>query len=222
MLEIGAGAYMMQAGNGSAHFDNFNGGGSSAGTWCAVSTLVDNFNDGVRGPQWQRAYQTGGCTLSEVGGYAVITPSSVVDECGYQSSTAFDLRGDSVDTYAFQVIRPGATQAYTFLSVVAFNQDDVNITESSGTLEAQQRIGGVSTTVGSAPYNATTHAWWRIREANGNIIWETSPDGAAWSMLAMAAEPFSPSAVSVIVGGGLAGGLANPGMARFNNVNGTP
>src|SRR5262249_8315030 len=140
--------------------------------------------------------------------------------CGYQSSTAFDLRGDSVDTYAFQVIQ--ASPGYTFLSVVAFNQDDVNLTESGGTLEAQKRVGGVSTTLGSVPYNGTTHAWWRIREASGNIIWETSPDGSSWSMLAMAPEPFTPSAVSVIVGGGLASGAGNPGIARFNNVNGTP
>lgn len=30
-------------------------------------------------------------------------------------------------------------------------------------------------------FNATDHAWWRIRESGGTVFWDTSPDGSAWT-----------------------------------------
>jgi hypothetical protein len=222
LVELGAGNFMTQTGNGSAKFDNFNGG-SPADVFCAISTLADNFNDGTRGPQWARAYQQGGCTLSETGGFAVVTPSSTgSNECAYQSSSAFDLRNDSVATWAYQLIRETTSQAYTFLVVESIDHNKYMFTENASNLEAQHKVSGTVTTLSSVAYNGTAQAWWRIRETSGVVYWETSPDGATWTVLTMENEPFVPSSVSVYIGGGITSGLSNPGLARFNNVNGSP
>lgn len=29
-------------------------------------------------------------------------------------------------------------------------------------------------------YDPLAHAWWRIREAGGRVLWDTSPNGSAW------------------------------------------
>ena len=41
----------------------------------------------------------------------------------------------------------------------------------------------VRTRVVEPTYNATTHAWWRIRHASGTIYWDTSVNGTTWDNL---------------------------------------
>jgi hypothetical protein len=222
-LEIGAGAFMSQTGNGSAHFDNFNGGGPS-GSWCAASTLADNFNSGVIGPQWQRSYQDQQCVASEPsGGYAQLWPgSNRADECAFVSSTGYDLRGSAVYTWALQVTRESSSACYTYLALASPDRNALNIGESGGNITASHVIGGTTTTLASIPYNGATHAWWQIREANGHVFYETSPDGVNWTMLAMETDPFALAPLSIAVGAGTSTSTSNPGQAHFNNVNGTP
>lgn len=67
--------------------------------------------------------------------------------------------------------------------------------------------------VATAAYNATSHRWWRIREAGGTVYWETSPDGSTWSAFGSTAF-----AVSNNEGVGLFGGTATV----FDNFNNPP
>lgn len=48
-------------------------------------------------------------------------------------------------------------------------------------------------------YNATTHAYWRIRESKGLIYWETSPDAVTWTQLRVDKPKHSTG-----IGGGMA------------------
>ncbi|MEU4133654.1 hypothetical protein [Streptomyces wuyuanensis] len=38
-------------------------------------------------------------------------------------------------------------------------------------------------------YDPVAHAWLRLREDAGSLFWESSPDGAAWTVLRTAASP---------------------------------
>lgn len=77
----------------------------------------------------------------------------------------------------------------------------------------------------SFAYNATTHAWWRWREASGTLSFETSANGWAWTE--RWSEPTAGATFDLTVtevqinGGGVAGGGAPDGtsfayVSRFN------
>ena len=66
-----------------------------------------------------------------------------------------------------------------------------------GLLSPFYDVNGVQISAGpSLTYSSATHAYWRIREANGTVYWDTSPDGASWTNAATAAA----SALGTIAG----------------------
>jgi hypothetical protein len=42
-------------------------------------------------------------------------------------------------------------------------------------------VAGVQTNLFTTSYNATSMAWWQIREAGGTVFFDTSPDGIVWT-----------------------------------------
>ena len=221
IIDIGAGTYQTEIGPYLAKFDNLNGGQPPPGArWCPATDLRDDFNDGVQGPLWARAFTMGGATLAEQGGYAVFTPvQGAVCESAYVSATSYDLAGSSLTTYAFQVTRESASATYTFLMAQDESGNQAIIEMTAGNMTAAQKVGGIPSTLASVPYNGATHAWWRLRESGGMIFWETSPDGMTWSMLAMGPSPVTLSPIDVSLGAGVTLGTASPGLARFDSIN---
>jgi len=83
-------------------------------------------------------------------------------------------------------------------------------------------VGGARTVAVSLPYSASQHALWRIREYNGVVLWETSPDGSAWTTQGTAATArlFSFQSVNVLLAADTFGeGSPDPGRARYSNLN---
>jgi hypothetical protein len=92
--------------------------------------------------------------------------------------------------------------------------------EEAGQLIGSWSIAGTTTNVGSVLYNATQHAWWRIRESGGTIFWETAPDGKSWTTLVMAAAPaFSLDALDVSLVGGTWEVETSPGAVAYSSFN---
>lgn len=71
-------------------------------------------------------------------------------------------------------------------------------------------------------YNATTHRWWKWTEASGSIIYETSPDGVAWTTIATAVSPGSLTSRSLFMGAGRNTTTGGPFYVYFDNVNNPP
>lgn len=86
-------------------------------------------------------------------------------------------------------------------------------------LYMREIVGGVNNTT-NVVYNATTHAWWRIREAAGMIYWETAPDGVTWTTRRSKAIGSPYTDVGVALGAGNYGSLPAPGTAVWDNLNG--
>ena len=86
---------------------------------------------------------------------------------------AYDLTGSSA--FAKVTLPPiGTGTRGTFLNVFAYNNDPQNnklwMSSDGNFITAYTTLLGVQTSVGSTAYNATTRAWWRIRETGGTDL----------------------------------------------------
>lgn len=157
----------------------------------AISTVNDNFNDNSPDATlWTTNYGT----TSETGGRARVETSTTY--AGYFSEPKFSI--DSTGTWAqvFPAAVNGATtEAYTAMWLISPSQTlgtdfgiayEATTGEIGFTIRTGYAFDGATV---SLTYNATDHAWWRIRYSSPNIIWETSPDGSTWTQRRSASAP---------------------------------
>ena len=157
----------------------------------SLSALVDNFNDGIIGPDWGNSY--GGA--SESGGKAHV-PCVAGAYAGYQTSYTWTLAGAAFYVSVTNVPAAStATEAYTSLFV---NAPDIAtsgvrigfvINTVAGTLKMSSETGYFDAGAVSITYSATTHKFLRLRETGGNVLWDTSPDGTTWTNRRTLATP---------------------------------
>jgi hypothetical protein len=141
----------------------------------AMSTLVDNFSTNDLSTVWGNS----GGTVAVSGGRCSIQADTAYDSW-IQSTGVFSLVGSSFYAEMFPYIAPSAQ---TGLQPTQDKSNGPEMYYGGGTLYAQLTQNFSSVTVGSMAYNATNHAWWRIRESAGTIYWDASPDGSTWTNL---------------------------------------
>jgi hypothetical protein len=160
-----------------------------------LTTLVDNFNDNVIGPDWGNAY--GGVT--ESGGKAHVPCTT--SYAGYQTSYTWTLAGASFYVSVTNVPAAStATEAYTSLFVNAPGiGDNANplygtrigfvINVVTGQLKMSSESAYFDAGAVSIAYSGTTHKFLRLRETGGTVYWDTSPDGSTWTNRRTLATP---------------------------------
>jgi hypothetical protein len=89
----------------------------------------------------------------------------------------------------------GSREAFFMLSGAAGNQ--LQWARSGDTFAARYSVGGTWTEGPALTYSPTTHAWWRIHSAAGNVMWDTSADGLTWQNQWSVANPFPITAMTV-------------------------
>ncbi|MDH6610306.1 hypothetical protein M2164_005941 [Streptomyces sp. SAI-208] len=160
-----------------------------------LTSLVDNFNDGVIGPDWGNAY--GGVT--ESGGKAHVPCTT--SYAGYQTNYTWTLAGASFYVSVTNVPAAStATEAYTSLFVNAPGIGDnsnalygtrigfvINVVTNQ--LKMSSESGYFDAGAVSIAYSATTHKFLRLRETGGTVFWDTSPDGSTWTNRRTLATP---------------------------------
>lgn len=75
---------------------------------------------------------------------------------------------------------------YTQLQVS--NDDSFTKTYSIQQLSNNLEFYNLGSFVGGVPYDPTNHRWWKIKLKGGHITYETSPEGATWTVLASAPQ----------------------------------
>ncbi|MFE9735460.1 hypothetical protein ACFYO9_33955 [Streptomyces sp. NPDC005863] len=154
-----------------------------------LSTLVDTFNDNVIGPDWGNAY--GGVT--ETGGRARI-PCIAGQYAGYQTAKTWTLAGSSayLQVPLAAAANGGTVEVQTVFSIITTTAGTnlaFNINTVAGTMRCESNVAYFDGAATSLTYNATTHAWLRIRETGGNVLWDTSTDGSSWTNRRTLATP---------------------------------
>ncbi|MET9909699.1 hypothetical protein ABZZ74_23340 [Streptomyces sp. NPDC006476] len=162
----------------------------------SLSTLIDNFNDGIIAPDWGNAY--GG--VSESGGKAHV-PCVAGSYAGYQTAYTWTMAGASF--FVKVVTVPAASTATEAYCAVMVNAPGINdsggplfgyrcgftINAVTGMLRMQSDAGYFDAGAVEITYSPTTHAFLRLREDGTNVYWDTSPDGSTWTNRRTLATP---------------------------------
>lgn len=157
----------------------------------SFSTLSDNFNGAAIGPNWGNSY--GGASQS--GGLAHV-PCIAGSYAGFQTAYAWTFAGASL--YMKVVTVPAASTATEAYCGVMVNAPDIatsgvrigfTINAVTGMLRMQSDTGYFDVGAVEITYNATTHAFLRLREDGTSAYWDTSLDGATWTNRRTLATP---------------------------------
>lgn len=82
-------------------------------------------------------------------------------------------------------------------------------------------MGGSGLATSWLTYSATAHQWLRFRLSGGNLLWETSPDDATWTVRKTVTAPswITSAPVGVTLDSSYYGTETTPGYAEFDNFN---
>lgn len=161
----------------------------------SLSTLIDNFNDGVIGPDWGNSY--GGA--SESGGLAHIPCTT--GYAGFQTSYTWTLAGAAFFVKVASVPAAStATEAYASVFVNAPGIADAGgpqegyrtgfvINTVTGLLRCKNDQGYFDAGSVDITYDPVAHLFLRLREDGTNVYWDTSPDGTTWTNRRTLATP---------------------------------
>ena len=153
----------------------------------------------------------------------VVTISSSVTGTGWQgitSKAAYQLKDNAVFVEVPKTTNGGAT-AETQLVVEKAANNRLLIIRSIHGMLFRKIVNGAFSDTGIA-YSATNMRWWRIREAGGNVYFETSSNASTWTIRRTIAKPFDLSSVKVSLSAGTYQITNNPGTAQFDNLNTPP
>lgn len=161
----------------------------------SLSTLIDNFNDGVIEANWGNAY--GGVT--ESGGKAHVPCGT--GYAGYQTAYSWTLAGATF--YVAVTTVPAASTATEAYASVFVNAPGIGdgadplfgtrvgfvINTVTGLLKFASETGYFDPSATNVTYSAATHKFLRLREDGTNVYWDTSPDGTTWTNRRTLATP---------------------------------
>jgi len=184
-----------------------------------TETLTDNFDDNVvDAVKWPSSFG-----VSEVGGRARVPVDATYN--AYVSDNIYSLQGSYVAVQAFpQALASATVECWCQMLVqtqvaTVFNDIGMECDRVNGNLKMFLRNNYVDATQTLITFNATDHAWWRIRESAGTCYWDTSPDGIAWINRKTQASPawINDGIQEVVLEGHRNNGTNN--FAEFDNFN---
>lgn len=147
--------------------------------------LRDSFNDNiVDAVKWPNNYNTGASGLpTETGGRARVPCDTGF--AAYASDTVYTLEGSNARVRIFPPADGGAaTEAVAQLLVASSTPGTdavIEVNTATGSITFANRVGFSDPGATVLLYSSTNHAWVRIREASGTLLFDTSADGIAWT-----------------------------------------
>lgn len=191
---------------------------------CPSDDFADDFNDNkLDANKWIVSDAASPTTIAEqnAGLEVVLTPNTF----GYNSVSsraAFDFNGRSFQAEVPQVSSQGG-YTETFISLRADDNNYYLIDAGAGSFIFDAVTNGARDRSGDS--FSPDIKFWRIRHKieTNSIFFETSSNGAEWTIQKTVAATFSLNAVRFAVGAGAFGtGNSAPGKAIFENVRLTP
>jgi hypothetical protein len=177
-----------------AWFDNLNTPATDV-PLCPPDGLRDDFDDGAIALAWRRWFGAGECSVEEVDGRVELAlTGSAYALCGLVSSRNLDFRDAALSFELATVPDDPAIGAFADLSHFshrpASSTDRIEVRVVAGSLymrithkpSPQQSEEIVTET--RADYDPVSMRHFRLRERAGRFYWESSPDGASWTIRA--------------------------------------
>ena len=147
---------------------------------CTTASFQDDFDDQDAGSFWEWGYQDGDCDVDEQNGLVrFFAPSDAVsDECARGTTRAFDLTGSSI---TLEVVTPDSNVGFYFGVTDAWSDNEYGWDIDQGHVYAYFEVDESDFLAGDFSYDATNMRWIRIREEDGTVYWEGSPDGQTFT-----------------------------------------
>lgn len=191
-----------------------------------VSTLVDTFDGpGINASLWNNPNPN---NTQVANGLLEITTSKVAALYFPLFSQAdYDCTNSQA---ACQLVNPGnQSLASLEVSPIVFNTTDgtgsLYFLLSKNCLSAWQKVAGTYNVLTPAypPWDPVNQKWFRIRESNGSVYFETAPDGRGWTIFyGPFADPFDMTNLQVSIDVGTYNVEASTTMVQFDNYNSLP
>ncbi|MFF5984422.1 hypothetical protein ACFY78_36825 [Streptomyces olindensis] len=183
-----------------------------------LETLEDHFTGALDSARWPNSYGD----PAAVGGRARI-PCTVGGFAGLRSATSYTLAGSHFLLRAYPPTANGAvsTAALSLLVLTGTGGTDAGfiIDTAQGAMGLYLREGYADGGAQFPPYDPVAHAWLRLRETGGTLLWEASPDSSNWTVLRNAPTPAwaSDANLSLLMESTRTDGSDN--VAEIDNVN---
>jgi hypothetical protein len=181
---------------------------------CRASAVDEFRDDAVDMSKWA-PWTMGDAGYDQTSGrFEVRWDGGDQEAAGLHSLPALPLSGCAVQIEVVQAPSAAATQAFFYVGTgtnerAGFRALDGNlvmVVEGTGSFSSQ------------LTFQATDHRFWRLRESDGTLFWETSPDGVVWAPQAMqATPPLFDEPRSINFGGGATSAAGRSDEAFFDN-----
>jgi hypothetical protein len=135
--------------------------------------------------KWPDNYHEGGGPLPDQAGGRARVPCTAGNFSAFASGTIYTLAESYVHARVYPPAVGGASGSVfcqlLILSSTVGTQIVFEVDVNTNLLLMAVHVGFVDENPGSMPYDPVAHAWLRIREASGQLNWDTSPDGRTWT-----------------------------------------
>ncbi|MFD7616566.1 LamG-like jellyroll fold domain-containing protein [Streptomyces sp. NPDC059802] len=171
---------------------------TGAAPW-PVAMLSDDFDDGIIDPVlWSGSY--GGA--SEVNGKARI-PLVPGSSASFQSARTWVLASSQIAVKVAKLPTANGSSAaaarFMVNSVTSGTRVGFTYNAITGSLRCVSEVGFSDASGVALTYSGIDHLWLRLRELSGLLLWETSPDGATWTVRRSLATPGWATSQQVVV-----------------------
>lgn len=168
-------------------------------------------------------YSTNAATGVLSGGLMRIKPTSGYDYVG--SSNAVDF----TDSYlSFKLVQNSVLGLGSNSMTLTAKVDATNWVEfvinggrtyaNNATVTMRERVAGVDSDT-TFRYDPAVHIWFRLRESDGTLFWETSVDGVTWTVRRSKTTTLTLTSVEVLMVGGFWAAEAGTTFATIDDFN---
>lgn len=174
---------------------------------------------GIAATRWTVVQGSG--AVSQADGKITFTLGSNTDPYTYtyiESPRTYNLANSKIFVECVDFVNPtqGAEQQ---LVVQLDDQHVITLMFDGNNLGYGYTLPAGAGSTNYKPRDTVQHRWLQIRETNGFIYWETSPDQLQWTTHGSIATPFDVSFVKVRLRAGTWKSVSGPGVASFDNLN---
>jgi hypothetical protein len=144
-------------------------------------------------------------------------PGALESYTGMFSSAAENLVGCAIVIELVETPPHPNTQAFFYAQHDVDNRAGFYV--AGGMLNCVLRVAGAGPSV-SIVFDPGAHRWLRLREQDGSVYWDTSPDGSTWTNRRQEPAPsFTLAAIPLNIGGGALDATPGAGRVAFDNFN---
>lgn len=219
----GEGGAVVGGGGGSAGVGGSDAGGGGAGeggTTAADCSMIvaDDFSSALDTTKWTPGGQN---VVTQGGRLTLAWAAGANPYAGVGSAALQNLMGCSMHVELVTPPSAGGVQAFMYAGVST--DDRTGFFVLNDVLRMVIRTAGSHSEESTVAFDPVAHRWWRLREADGQVFWDTSADGITWVERFDALRPGPPqnlAASTISLGGASPGSMA--GSVAFDNFNVQP